>query len=266
MNATPTDDQESTPAGAILVFRHTRPDDEAALALRLDLPVIDSIDDLGPDMLALTYRHDRLALCDRATLTSRTARGVAADFDTLDLRPGRAALTRRQPLARAIGREASTVVDATAGLGQDSVLLASLGWTITSVERSPIIAALLADGLDRLAATPHGGDIRARITLINADARTWLPDASSPPDVIYVDPMFPPRRKRSALTKQSVRTIRAVVGEDPDAEDLLQIARNRAMQRIVVKRPTDAGPLGSAPDFHLAGKLARYDVYRPNNA
>jgi len=56
-----------------------------------------------------------------------------------------AALSRRQPLARALGRKARRVVDATAGLGQDSFLIASLGPTVLALERSPIIAALLAE-------------------------------------------------------------------------------------------------------------------------
>lgn len=74
--------------------------------------------------------------------------------------------------------------------------------------------------------------------------------------------MFPPKRKASALAKKSIRMVRAVVGDDEDAADLLECARRIAGQRVVVKRPTDAGPLsGPAPASAIETKLVRYDVY-----
>ena len=66
-----------------------------------------------------------------------------------------------QPVARAIGLKGSQrpqVVDATAGLGRDAFVMASLGCRVTLVERSPVAAALVgADG------TPF--DIRHRLVL-----------------------------------------------------------------------------------------------------
>ena len=62
----------------------------------------------------------------------------------------------KQALARAVGIKPGirpSILDATAGLGQDSFLMATLGCKVTMVERSPLIAALLYDGLERATAS-----------------------------------------------------------------------------------------------------------------
>ena len=51
----------------------------------------------------------------------------------------------------AIGRKAKSVVDATGGLGNDAILLARMGFKVLMIERSPVMSALLEDGLFRLA-------------------------------------------------------------------------------------------------------------------
>lgn len=57
-------------------------------------------------------------------------------------RLGRELLVRA---ARVHGIDAPVAVDATAGLGEDSLLLAAAGFSVTLIERDPVIAALLAD-------------------------------------------------------------------------------------------------------------------------
>ncbi len=185
---------------------------------------------------------------------------VAVDFAAELARPF-AALSRRQPLAKALGKRAHTAVDVTAGLGHDSYLIASLGLGVLAIERSPVVFALLADGLRRLRAhDPKSACIAARIRLAAGDARTLLATVAAP-DVIYMDPMFPPKPNRSALAKKEVRMLRAIVGDDPDAAELLQVCRENALRRVVVKRPDYAPPV--APDVTVTykGKLVRYDVY-----
>ena len=59
---------------------------------------------------------------------------------------------RQQPLARAVGLRqgrSPEVLDVTAGLGRDAFVLASLGCQVVLLERSPVIAALLFDALER---------------------------------------------------------------------------------------------------------------------
>ena len=118
----------------------------ATLADRLALPLVDRAD---PDFdLLLIWTGTRLELHDNRD--SRVG-PVCADFMARASRP---ALTRRQPLARAIGRKAHTVVDATAGLAQDAFLLTGLGYDVTAIERSAVVAALVEDGLRRAPQVP----------------------------------------------------------------------------------------------------------------
>jgi len=80
-------------------------------------------------------------------------------------------------------------------------------------------------------------------------------------DVVYLDPMFPPRDK-SALVKKEMRAFHDVVGSDDDADALLAPALKLAQKRVVVKRPGYAGFLaGVAPTMAVTGKNNRFDVY-----
>src|SRR5690606_34922975 len=112
-----------------------------------------------------------------------------------------AALATRRPgrdlLSRAVGRADGAVVDATAGLGSDAFQLAAAGFEVTMVERVPLVAALLADALERAAAGhegPAAAAAAARVTLVVADSRAWLEErrrAGDPPAVVLLDPMYP---------------------------------------------------------------------------
>jgi len=95
------------------------------------------------------------------------------------------------------------------------------------------------------------------------DARQIIPAIDPPADVIYIDPMFPPRRKASALAKKSIRLVRRLVGVDLDAAELVAVARRHARQRVVVKRPPEAEVLAGPPEHSHGGKMVRYDVYLP---
>lgn len=170
-----------------------------------------------------------------------------------------------QMIAKAVGLQPGvrpTVLDATAGLGGDAFVLAQLGCTMTLLERQPVVAALLADGLVRAAADPEVGAIAARMRLIRGNAieamAAW---ADEPPQVIYLDPMFP-HRDKSALVKKEMRLFRPLVGDDDDAPALLAAALPLASHRVVVKRPRKAPAIaGPAPSFVLEGKSSRYDIY-----
>jgi len=189
---------------------------------------------------------------------------VCVDFSHLDLRPYSPNLSRRQPLARALGKKARTVVDATAGYCQDALLFALMGYRTTAIERSPVVMALARDGLRRLTACA-GITLDKRLRLIEGDGRVLLSSITPPPEVIYLDPMFPPKRKKSAAVKKEMRLLRELVGDDPDAQELLEISRRVALDRVVVKRPDDAPPLAPDPSMSFAGKLVRYDVYLVRN-
>jgi 16S rRNA (guanine1516-N2)-methyltransferase len=171
---------------------------------------------------------------------------------------------RNQALPKAVGMKRGKtpmVVDATAGIGRDAFLLASLGAEVTLIERSPDMHRLLEEGLAR--ARKAGGDVAeviSRMALLHGDARDLLPTLS--PEVVLVDPMHPPRKK-SALVKKEMRQIREMVGADEDAVELMKIALASASNRVVLKWPKGAAPMEDirAPSHQIAGKSTRYDVF-----
>ena len=109
-------------------------------------------------------------------------------------------------VARAVGIRGSvrpSVLDATAGLGRDAFVIAALGCEVTLLERQPVIAALLEDGLQRArAAGGEVAEIAERMQLLHCDAIAAMGDWQLPtPQVIHLDPMFP-HRDKSALVKK----------------------------------------------------------------
>lgn len=167
-------------------------------------------------------------------------------------------------IAKAVGlgkKPQLRVIDATAGLGRDAFVLASLGAHVTLVERNPAVAALLADGLRRAALDAQTADwLPARMQLVHLSALQAL-STLPPADVVFLDPMFPPREK-SALVKKEMRAFHDVVGADEDADALLAPALALATHRVVVKRPGYAGFLaGQKPTMSIEGKNNRFDVY-----
>lgn len=143
-------------------------------------------------------------------------------------------------MAKAVGIKGDylpDVVDATAGLGRDAFVLASVGCRVRMLERNPVVAALLDDGLARgYADAEIGGWLQERLQLIHASSLTALSDITPRPQVVYLDPMFPHKQK-SALVKKEMRVFQSLVGPDLDADGLLEPARLLATKRVVVKRP-----------------------------
>lgn len=170
-----------------------------------------------------------------------------------------------QMIAKAIGIQSGispTVLDATAGLGRDAFVLATLGCQVTLIERHPIIATLLEDGLVRARFDVEVGDILQRMVLLKGSAIDLMSDwVGIVPQVIYLDPMFP-HRDKSALVKKEMRLFRPLVGDDLDSPDLLEKALVLASHRVVVKRPRKAPIIeGASPSYSLEGKSSRYDIY-----
>ena len=170
-----------------------------------------------------------------------------------------------QMIAKAVGVQPGVrpqVLDATAGLGRDAFVLASLGCSMTLIERQPLIAALLEDGLARARQSAEVAPIAAQMRLLQGNAiellSAWTDEA---PQVIYLDPMFP-HRDKSALVKKEMRLFRPLVGDDLDAPALLAAALSLASHRVVVKRPRKAPCIeGAKPSYVLEGKSSRYDIY-----
>lgn len=155
------------------------------------------------------------------------------------------------------------VIDATAGMGVDAFLVAQSGCKVTLIERSPLIAALLEDGITRASQTPSIEAVAMRMSLKQGDAINLIPGLAreQQPDMIYLDPMFPQRNK-SALPKKAMQGLQALAGDDRDQVKLLDVALQNARFRVVVKRHDKVKAIeGLEPTYCLQGKQIRYDVY-----
>lgn len=174
---------------------------------------------------------------------------------------------RKEAVARATGMKSATkinILDATAGLGEDSFILATLGANITMIERNPLIYLILNDALERGRSDASLEPIISRMQLISDDSINYL-DNSINYDVVYMDPMFPDKNK-TALNKKEMRLFRAIAGKDEDADMLFTKALTIAGKRVVVKRPAKSEyMLGKKPEFSIEGKASRFDVYIVNN-
>lgn len=167
---------------------------------------------------------------------------------------------KKQGLIRACKPVAGMkIIDATAGWGRDAAILASFGAEVLMLERTPMMAALLADGLARL--TP---DNALNLVLVHADTKHYLAHLSEVeyPDVIYIDPMHPVRQK-SALVKKDMQILQHLIGADEDVVELIAIAVRRVKQRVVVKWPQRVAALVQ-PNFSIEGKTVRFDIYTPS--
>lgn len=231
----------------------------SALASRLDIPLYHAINSKTVEDFFLTWREGRLKLLDKALLKKG---GLSVDIKR---RPGEQRswpAPKQGALAMALGRKTKTIIDATAGWGQDSLHIFRMGYQLRCIERSPVMLELLADGFKRLAQLEWVNRLSLQPPeLIAGNAINLLPNLTVKPDCIYIDPMFPPKRKKTALAKKSLTILRDLLGNDEDKEQLFAIAQQVATKRVVVKNPHYAKPIAGKPSASFASKLLRYDVY-----
>ncbi|VFP84205.1 Ribosomal RNA small subunit methyltransferase J [Candidatus Erwinia haradaeae] len=174
---------------------------------------------------------------------------------------------RHEAIAKAVGIKGNyfpDVLDATAGLARDAFVLASCGCRVRMLERNPIISALLEDGLRR-GYSDHeiGFWLRVRLILLHTPSLFCLSNITPKPDVIYLDPMYP-NKKKSALVKKEMRMLQCLIGVDQDADQLLECARLLAKKRVVVKRSRYAQSLaGIKTDNYINTINHRFDIYTP---
>lgn len=151
------------------------------------------------------------------------------------------------------------IIDATAGLGEDAFLMAAAGHSLQLLEHNPVIALLLRDALKRAENHPDLAPVAARMTLTETESISYLQTCDTAPDVVYLDPMFPERKKSAAVSKkpQFLQQLEAPCEEE---QELMQGAMTAHPKRIVVKRPPHAPYLaGVTPTHTLERKGIRFD-------
>ncbi|WP_422132760.1 class I SAM-dependent methyltransferase [Endozoicomonas sp. ALD040] len=255
-------------ASSVVVQIHPDPDKQAYLETLLSsmdgATYIENPAGCRENQLILGFEDDRLSL----TRACGKEKPISVDFVG-----GKAGHRRKfgggkgQDIAKAVGLNKGVkphVLDATGGLGRDAFVLASLGCKVTVIERSPVIAALLEDGIRRAIADPEVSEIAGRMQLIKEDSRHAMASSLSLGkqfDVVYLDPMFP-HKEKSAEVKKEMKIFQALLSGDPDADELLEPALKLAQYRVVIKRPRLSPELGNtSPTYKLEGKACRYDIH-----
>ena len=244
------------------------------LAIELDLKSILSVEQLNPDNAIFDYENDQLVL--HLLLDGKPS---ILKFDLSQGEVAQRAIKvskSNEVVAKAIGCKPHyrpSVLDATAGMGRDSLIMAMLGCRVVMQERNFAIYHLLKNALTRLKENrDFKKEVSDRISLFQNNslsenncisANNCIPERSKAEDidVIYLDPMFP-ERKKSALVKKEMRLFKLIAGEDPDADELLINSLQKNVKRVVVKRPKGAPCLANKkPSHEIVAKKFRYDVY-----
>ena len=209
-----------------IYFDETASVELRSIAAPFGLTVIDRQPEEGSFLIA---DESGISLC-RAGEKGR----VRVDFD------GGAAHYRRtkgggELIAKAVNHTAQpTVWDATGGLGRDSFVLASLGLNVHTFEQNPAVACLLSDGLNRAGQSEETREIAQRITLHFGNAVDLMQELATQngrPDVVYLDPMYPERRKTAAVKKE-MAYFHDLVGAAQDEAELLDAALNTAKNAL----------------------------------
>lgn len=233
----------------------------AAVAAQLKIPFYQAVDKHTPENFFLSYRDGCLKLLDKELLKKG---GLMVEIEP---RPGEQRsypAPKQGALAQALGKS-KTVVDATTGWGQDSLFMFRMGFSVLCIERSPVMAVLLQDAFRRLEQCDWVQTLNLQVPrLLQGNAIELLASLETAPDCIYLDPMFPPKRKKSALAKKSMQILHELIGQDEDKEQLFAAAWQATGKRVIVKSPDYAEPLGGKPQQSFEGKLVRYDVYLKN--
>ena len=240
------------------------PDKARSLAQKLDLPVVEAnsqVESAGVVSPAVTLRYCEGRLQALSMDHSGNQYVVETDFMQVGSAK-RLQQARGELVVKAVqGRQkvSLTVLDATAGLAGDAMLIAALGHRVTALERAPLVYELAHDGLERA----RIAGVAELPELVLADAAEWL---SSQPellfDVIYLDPMFEASGKQ-ALPRKQMQLLRQVGSDLAGIEALFNYARQRVRLRVVVKRPPKGDWLIEPPAYSIKGQRVRFDIYSP---
>ena len=156
-----------------------------------------------------------------------------------------------------VKKNSPCILDLTAGWGKDAMLLARAGARVILLEKHPVMAALLHDAHQRLV----DEELKARMTIYWLDAHDYLTNLPEIdyPDVIYVDPMHPERQKK-AMVKKHLQVLQTLVKPNQDVDALIQMAKTKCKQRLVLKWPLK-GPKFANAKGSLMGKTIRFDIF-----
>lgn len=200
--------------------------------------------------------------------TERGAVKVSANWSAEQQRVVKAGKKSELLLKAAKLQAGMQVIDATAGFGHDSLILASAGAAVTLIEAQPMMAVLLSHELKHMAEQPNWQKLVSRLNLHIGDAAELLPSLPKA-DRVYLDPMFPPDSYKAAVSK-TMQTLHAFAKPPTLAEEIRLLTRAQAQLvdggKVIVKRPLRAPHLAMmTPDDSVGNALIRFDIYHASH-
>ena len=167
---------------------------------------------------------------------------------------------KKDLLARAVGLDktpGATVFDATLGLGKDTFHLAYLGASVVATDRDSLPFVLVESALKNFDSSQIKGQVQCHFS----DAEDFFSNTTQVFDALYLDPMFEDVEKKS-LPKKEMQFLSGSQKENRGYTDLIELALEKGVKRVVVKRPLKGAKLYSEPQITLCGKMIRYDIYQ----
>lgn len=241
---------------------------------------------IKPRLAELNIDADPVALLlDHKNKLSLLSNGlsVAPEWDKLQRRIVSAGRKSELILQAAKITADSQVIDATAGFGHDSLILASTGAEVTMLEQHPLMALLLLSEQQRMSAQPNWQKLMARLHIINTDALSYFAtlqqDTTTPQtvvNIVYLDPMFPEDSYQDSKTGKGAKVGKQMqalhqLARPPTLDQevaLLNSARKvvahnqQSHARVIVKRPQQAPVLAQQiPDESWHNAAVRFDGY-----
>lgn len=240
----------------IFINSESCPDRINALVESYELTAVKDINQIEQGSLYLEYNDEGLSL-------NQDSLSLMADFRDVLPRMKASNLNNNEMLVKAVrikDEKNITVLDATAGFGEDDMILAGAGCNVEMFEYDPIIAALLEDAMERATMLQGLAGPVSRMSLHKEDSIVAMQAGELKVDVVYLDPMFPERQK-SGLIKKKFQMLQQLQSPCSDENDLLEAAKSLKPRKIVIKRPLKGPNLGNIkPSYSVNGKAIRYDV------
>lgn len=166
---------------------------------------------------------------------------------------------------QSLGKKTKSIIDVTGGWGGDALLMSLQGYDVTVIERLPVMAALLGEAFNRLANSVWASKTNYHVPkFICGNAIDVLKHEKLAADCVYMDPMFPVKRKKSAASNKHMQLLQWLACSDEDAADLADLICKK-YPRLAVKRPDYAEPIIANPSTQFSSKLVHYDVYLNSN-
>ena len=252
-----------------LIANHALP-----IVLNTEL-MIEKLNQKRRQQLSLSATQPILLLDDKNKLSWLSdGLSVTPEWDKLQRRVVSAGRKSELLLQAAKLTADSTVIDATAGFGHDSLILASTGAQVIMLEQQPILALLLLAERQKMAQEKNWQKLMARLSIVCMDASEYLAskNMTQQVDVVYLDPMFPDDSYENSQTGKGAKVgkhMQALHGlvAPPDLQAQQQLLDNTLARvkdggRVVVKRPVNAPNFAErTPDEIWQNNVIRFDGY-----